>query len=106
VQPIAQLKKIAILYIAIRHKTKQKYKMTTENDFKNALDLRTALVLIDTAINAASSATSWLEEDFDFSPDEKLLGSIKDGSAEMDLVKAIDSLYAAKDKITEILQTK
>jgi hypothetical protein len=27
VQPIAQLKTIIILYIAIRHKTKQKYKM-------------------------------------------------------------------------------
>ena len=85
-----------------RHKaiTKHINKMTTEKDF------RTALVLIDTAINAATSASNWVEEDFDNDPDEDLIGIIKDGSAEMDLVKAIDFLFAAKDKITAILEKK
>ena len=72
--------------------------MITEKDFKNAL------ILIDAAIQAATSASNFVEEDSDNDPDENLIGIIRDGSAEMDLVSAINSLFLAKDKITAILE--
>jgi hypothetical protein len=67
--------------------------MTTEKEFRNAL------FYIDTAINAATLANNWVEEYFENDPEEDLIGVIRDGSPEMDLVKAIDSLFAAKEKM-------